>query len=90
MFLSRHNYVTPWPIVLILVCMRREGPYLPISNKINREFGLESLGGVTTPLVRRVTKKLAWLDEGKHLRDQGIFTSVGGQGEFHFPPIFFK
>ena len=23
-----HNYVTPWPIVLILVCMNREGPYL--------------------------------------------------------------
>ena len=31
----RHNYVTPWPIVLILVCMDREGPYLPIDTKIN-------------------------------------------------------
>ena len=27
-FLWRHNYVTPWLIVLILVCMNREGPYL--------------------------------------------------------------
>ena len=35
MFLWRHNYVTPWPIVLILVCMNREDPYLPIVNKIN-------------------------------------------------------
>ena len=30
MSLWRHNYVTPWPIVLILVCMDRKGPYLPI------------------------------------------------------------
>ena len=35
MFLWRHNYVTPWPIALILVCMSREGPYLPIDTKIN-------------------------------------------------------
>ena len=36
-FLGRHNYVTPWPIVglLIMVCMIREGPYLPIDTKIN-------------------------------------------------------
>ena len=36
MSLWRHNYVTPWPIVLILVCMdrAREGPYLPIDTKI--------------------------------------------------------
>ena len=33
--LWRHNYVTPWPIVLMLVCMDREGPYLPIDTKIN-------------------------------------------------------
>ena len=33
--LWRHNYVTPWPIVLILVYMDREGPYLPIDTKIN-------------------------------------------------------
>ena len=33
--LWRHNYVMPWPIVLILVCMDREGPYLPIDTKIN-------------------------------------------------------
>ena len=33
--LWRHNYVTPRPIVLILVCMDREGPYLPIDIKIN-------------------------------------------------------
>ena len=31
MFLWRHNYVTPWPIELILVCMNRENPYLSIS-----------------------------------------------------------
>ena len=38
MFLRRHNYVTPWPIVLILVCMSKHGkedPYLPIDTKIN-------------------------------------------------------
>ena len=35
MFLWRHNYVTPWPIVLILKCMNREGPYLLIDTKIN-------------------------------------------------------
>ena len=34
MSLWRRNYVTPWPIVLILVCMDREGPYLPIDTKI--------------------------------------------------------
>ena len=34
-FLWRHNYVTPWMIVLILVCMDRGGPYLPIDFKIN-------------------------------------------------------
>ena len=32
--LWRHNYVTPWPIVLILACMDREGPYLPIDTKV--------------------------------------------------------
>ena len=30
-----YDYVTPWPIVLILVCVDREGPYLPIDTKIN-------------------------------------------------------
>ena len=35
MFLWRHNYVTPWPIVLILVCMNKEGPYLHTDTKIN-------------------------------------------------------
>ena len=35
MFLWRHNYVTLWPIVLILVCMDRKRPYLPIDTKIN-------------------------------------------------------
>ena len=34
-FLWRHNYVTPWLIVLILVCMSRKGPYLLIDTKIN-------------------------------------------------------
>ena len=67
MFLWRHNYVTPWPIVLILVCVNREDPYLPIVNKINfmGGFGSENLGrGLQQPsLVRRVTK-IAWLDEG--------------------------
>ena len=33
MFLWRHNYVMSWPIVLILVCMNKEGPYLPIDTK---------------------------------------------------------
>ena len=40
MSLWRHNYVTPWPIVLILVCMKREGPYLPIDTKSNFIGGL--------------------------------------------------
>ena len=35
MLLWRHNYVTPWPIVLILVCMNRKDPYLSIDTKIN-------------------------------------------------------
>ena len=35
MFLWRYNYVTPWSIEIILVCMDREGPYLPIDTKIN-------------------------------------------------------
>ena len=35
MSLWRHNYVTPWPIVLILVCMDRKGLYLPIDTKTN-------------------------------------------------------
>ena len=35
MFLWCHNYVAPWPIVLILICMDRGGPYLPIDTKIN-------------------------------------------------------
>ena len=61
MFLRRHNYVTPWPIVLILICMSREGPYLPIDTKINFIgvwFGKSREGIATTPppLVRRVTK----------------------------------
>ena len=34
-FLWRHNYVTAWPIVLTLVCMNREIPYLPIDTKTN-------------------------------------------------------
>ena len=38
-FLLRHNYVTLWPIVLILVCMDRESPYLPIDTKINYKGG---------------------------------------------------
>ena len=61
MFLWRHNYVTPWPIVLILVCMNREDPYLPVGTKINSIGGLVRKiygGGCNkTPLVRRVTKK---------------------------------
>ena len=35
MSLWRHNYVTHWSIVLILVCMDKECPYLPIDTKIN-------------------------------------------------------
>ena len=68
MFLWRHNYVTPWPIVLILVCMSREGPYLPIDTKINFIGGSvwKIQGGVaTTPLPPLdVLQKIAWLDEG--------------------------
>ena len=52
MFLWRHNYVTPWPIVLILVCLNREGPYLPIDTKINFIGGLVRIiwGVATNPL----------------------------------------
>ena len=35
MFLWRHNYVTPRPIVLILVCINRKGPNPPIDTKFN-------------------------------------------------------
>ena len=59
-FLWRHNYVTPWPILLILVCMNRKGPYLPIDTKINFIGGsvrkIEGGGCNNPPLVRRVTK----------------------------------
>ena len=55
MFLWRHNYVTHWPIVLILVCMDRGGPYLPIDTKG---------GGCNNPPWLDVLQKLAWLDEG--------------------------
>ena len=34
-FLWRHNYVTHWPIVLILVCLTREDPYLSTDTKTN-------------------------------------------------------
>ena len=52
MFLWRHNYLTPLPIVLILVCMDREGPYLPIDTKINFVgVNSENLGrGCNNPL----------------------------------------
>ena len=33
MFSWHHNYLTPWPIVLILVYMDRGDPYLPIDTK---------------------------------------------------------
>ena len=58
-FLWRHNYVTPWLTVLILVCMYREGPYLPIDTKINFigvRFEKSREGVVTLPLVRSGTK----------------------------------
>ena len=64
MSLWRHNYVAPWPIVLILVCMDREGPYLPIDTKINFIGGLENIGGCNNPPWLDVLQKMAWLDEG--------------------------
>ena len=70
MFLWRHNYVTPWPIVLILVCMTREGQYLLIDTKINLiggRFGKSRDGVATTsppPPPLDVLQKIAWLDEG--------------------------
>ena len=68
MFLWRHNYVTPWPIVLILVCMSREGPYLPNDTKINFLGGsvFENLGrGLQQPPTwLDVLQKIAWLGEG--------------------------
>ena len=56
MFLWRHNYVTPWPIVLILVCMNREGPYLPIDTKIN------FIGGSVRKIQGGGLQQLPWLD----------------------------
>ena len=59
MFLWRHNYVTPWLIVLILVCVDREGPYLPFDAKIN-VIGCsiwKIFKNNPPPFVRRVTKK---------------------------------
>ena len=61
-FFSRKHYVTPWPIVLILVCMDRWGPYLPIDTKINFIGGSVRKilgGGCNNPvLVRRVKNSL--------------------------------
>ena len=58
LFLWRHNYVKPWPIVLILVWMDREGPYIRYQNQFHRGFGSENLGRGcnNSSLVRRVTK----------------------------------
>ena len=74
MFLWRHNYVTPWLIVLILVCMSREDPYLPIDTKINFigvRFGKSGEGVATNPpwlevvtknsLVRRGLRSHNWV-----------------------------
>ena len=66
MFLWRHNYGTPRLIVLILVCMNRKGPYLPIDTKINFigvQFG-KSREGVAPSAWLDVLQKIAWLDEG--------------------------
>ena len=65
-FLWRHNYVTPWPIVLILVCMNREGSYLPIDTKINfiKCSVRKIYGGLQHPPWLDVLQKIAWLDEG--------------------------
>ena len=64
--LWRHNYVTPWPIILILVCMNRGGPYLPIDTKINFIGGSvrKILRGCNNPPWLDVLQKIAWLDEG--------------------------
>ena len=61
--LWRHNYVTPWLIVLILVCIDKRDQLLFIDTKAKFiGVGYENLG------VRRVTK-IAWLDEGKTKRE---------------------
>ena len=56
----------PWSIVLILVCMNREGPYIPIDTKINFTVGRlgKSREGLQQPPWLDVLQKLAWLDEG--------------------------
>ena len=81
MFLWRHNYITPWPIVLILVCMSREGPYLRIDTKtisLGLRFG-KSPGGCNNPpgktcyknsLVRRGLKYENGGHFGRHLGRQ--------------------
>ena len=61
----RHNYVTPWPIVLILVCMSREGPYLPIDIKINTiGSSVWTIWGGSCNNPPHVLQKITWLDEG--------------------------
>ena len=61
MFLWRHDYVTPWPILLILVCMNREGPYLPIDTNLGK--GLQQ----PPPPWLDVLQKIARLDEGYNI-----------------------
>ena len=64
--------MTPWPILLILVCMDRGDKYLSIDNKTKFLGGLvaKNLGrGLQQPpLVGHVTKKIAWLDEGSRVK----------------------
>ena len=37
-YLERHNYVTPWLIVIISVCMDRADQYLSIKLMYNQNF----------------------------------------------------
>ena len=56
-----------WPIVVILVCMDREDPYLPIDTKINVITRLT--------LVRRVTKN-SLVRRGLKVLDISVYFSL--------------
>ncbi len=62
----RHNFVTPWPILVIEVSMGKGAQYLSIDTKTKFiETLVAKIQEVATPLlVRRTLQKIRWLDEG--------------------------
>lgn len=65
-FLWRHNYITPSPNLIILVCLDREGPYLPTDtkNQVHRGFSSDNLGtGLQQPHWLDVLQTIVWLGQ---------------------------